>query len=223
MRRGIQSYNYRMNWNEERLAFHYFLGTTVAKWAHIEHMLGELLVILERNHRQSPWRALLFRLRRRSRRSLGQEFVYLSRRGSFRKQLKLLDEIVRERLYDAQQRETWRQIRKKLERLYSQRNSLAHCVIVNYLNADEGRRVAAIDWWKPQNGVSPPNDAICVQDICAIDSRFTQSFRLIKNLSRVIQGLPAGYMPEDLPPILTLPQIEHEIRVQITGAGAAEN
>ncbi len=205
-----------MDWNEERLALHYYIGVGIAKWAHVEQVLGEVLVIVERTHPRGVWMGLLSRWRRRSLRSLGQEFVHRIRKGAFRAALALVDSVVRERVSDAGQRQKWKQIRRKLEHAYLKRNALAHCAILNDLQAAEGRRVGVIDWWNWRIGQSLPNDAIFLQDVYGIDSRFTQAFRLLKNFSLVVQGQTEDLMPEELPPTYTLAQIEHEIRVQIS-------
>lgn len=134
-----------VTFQEERVAFHWELGLTLAQWAQVEGALLELVTLCfapaERPH-------------------LGLGFVQLD---AFRAKRAFADGVLERRLRGTILAPEWAKLADRMGDQSQTRNALVHQTVVEFPASKPGKRIASCPWEYPKgwDKLAPHGDCTC--------------------------------------------------------------
>lgn len=190
-----------MTLDEERALFLHQLGAAFGHWASVE--FGVLLVV------QSCVPPDQYE-------GLAKGMFSIE---NFRSRLKFANVLMDHRWGKTPHFATWELLAGRVEKSSSQRNALAHQVIVENPAPADGRRIASQPWVfkRPKRkgiGYQPPPGSLCLRDVTECGIRFNALAGELSNFADTLKGKPPRIPSEALTagPVPTLAAISKRIR-----------
>lgn len=193
-----------MTLDEERALFLHELGKALSHWARVE--FGVLLVT------QSCVPPEQYE-------GLAKGIFSIE---NFRSRMKFANILMDHRWSGTPHFATWESLAGRVEKSSSQRNALAHQVIVENPDPAIGRRIASQPWVfkRPKrnaSGFQHPPGSLCLRDVTECGMRFRALAGELSNFSDILEGKPAGISAEALfqGPVPTLAAIAKRVRAAL--------